>query len=225
MPTLVATVRMNVAQASSDELGWMTQVDWTLPFLGLCAAIAVLWLGRKLSQGAFVGRRKVQSKGRDLDFDLEIARLENQSPVEIASAKRGLVHLRGVLKSAQGTLGGPPEQARVWYNQCQAPKDAAVGVELCLMGDNTGQVALEDLSQARVIAPTQGEDPRFRALALGDRVEVLGEFIAEKVRKGDEADSEQIYGVIGRGRTFQIRLLERPEAQNPSSESPTRQTD
>lgn len=193
----------------------MTQVDWTLPFLGLCAALAVLWLGKKLSDGARIGKKKVQ--GRDLDFDLEIARLESQAAVEIAKAQSGLVHLRGVLRSAQGSLGGPKESARVWYNQVGAPRNAAVGVELCLMGDESGQVALEDLGQARVIAPLQGEEPRYRALALGDKVEVLGEFLAEKTRKDNEDPSQQVYGVIGRSRSYQIRVLERPDNHQDTS--------
>lgn len=199
------------SQPTGDELGWMTQVDWTLPFLGLCAAVAVLFLGRKLSQGALLGRKTSKSGGRDLNFDLEIARLESQTPVPIAQAQNGLVHLRGVLASAEGSLGGPPERARVWYNQCDAPRDAAIGVELCLLADETGQVALEDLSQARVIAPTQGQDPRFRTLSLGDQVEVLGELVAQKIRKGGEASQEQIYGTIGSARSYQIRVLDRPQ--------------
>lgn len=200
------------SQPSGDELGWMTQVDWTLPFLGLCAAVAVLFLGRKLSQGALLGRNKKQAGGRDLNFDLEIARLESQTPVPIAEAQSGLVHLRGVLASAQGSLGGPAERARVWYNQCDAPHDAAIGVELCLLADETGQVALEDLSQARVIAPTQGQDPRFRTLSLGDQVEVLGELVGQKIHKAGDSSQEQIYGTIGSRRSYQIRVLERPQA-------------
>lgn len=199
----------------------MTQVDWTLPFLGLCAAIAVLFLGRKISQGASFGRSKSKPSGRDLNFDLEIARLESQNPVPIDQAQSGLVHLRGVLASAEGSLGGPPERARVWYNQCDAPRDAAIGVELCLVADQTGQVALEDLSQARVIAPTQGQDPRFRTLSLGDQVEVLGEFVAQKIHKGGEASQEHIYGSIGGNRSYQIRVLERPSDSASSAQEPS----
>lgn len=200
-----------LCMSQPDELGWMTQVNWTIPLIGICAALAVLWLGRKLSQGGRIGRSSKQG-GRDLNFDLEVAQLESRPPVEIASAKSGLVHLRGVLRSAQGSLGGPEDRARVWYNQQGAPRDAAVGVELCLMGDETGQVALEDLSQARVIAPIQGEEPRYRTLQLGDKVEVLGELVAERMRKDGEDSAEQVYGVIGRGRGFQVRVLDRPDA-------------
>lgn len=199
-----------VCMSQVDELGWMTQVNWSLPLIGICAALAVLWLGRKLSQGGLIGR-KTNKGGRDLNFDLEIAQLEARPPVDIARAMSGLVHLRGVLRSAQGSLGGPEDKARVWYNQHGAPRDTAVGVELCLMGDDTGQVALEDLSQARVIAPIQGQEPRYRTLQLGDKVEVLGELVAEKTRKDGEDESQQVYGVIGRSRGFQIRVLERPD--------------
>lgn len=208
----------SMAQTKGDELGWMTQVDWTLPFLGLCAALAVLWLGRKLSQGARIGKKS--KGGRNLDFDLEVAQLESQPAVAIAQAKSGLVHIRGVLRSSQGSLGGPKERARVWYNQCGAPRDAAVGVELCLVGDETGQVALEDLAKARVIAPVQGEEPRYRALQLGDEVEVLGEFLAERVRRDEEEGSEQVYGVIGRDRRFQVRVLERSAQADKPSDAP-----
>lgn len=211
-----------IAQTAGQELNWMTQVDWTLPFLTICAALSVLWLGHRLSKGARFGKKGATPGGRDLDFDLEIARLETQPPVAIAQAKAGLVHIRGVLKSAQGSLGGPSDRARVWYNQVDGPRDAAVGVELCLLADESGQVALEELGQARVIAPIEGPEPRFRCLSLGDEVELLGEFLPEKVQKSEENAHEAIYGVVGRARTFQLRLLKRPE-QNTHSQRPAQE--
>ena len=211
----------NLAGAG-DELHWLSSVNWTAPLLLICLAVGVLFWSRQMAARRKRGGAKRSGSGRNLDFDLEIARLENQAPVAIADAKPGLVHIRGTIESAVGSLGGTKGRERIWYNRAGAARHAAIGVDLCLVADESGRVALEDLGSARVIAPKQGPtDDAFMSLQIGDHVEVLGSFIVEHVKKQDaQGTPPDVFGVVGRDRQLQVRVLERPTTPSQPEATP-----
>lgn len=205
---------------AQSDLAWLAETDWITPIFLITLAVGVLMWSRHYAQK----RAKSNANelkgggGRMLDFDLEVARLEEQAPVKIAAAKAGLVHIRGRIASAHGDLGGTQGRQRIYYNRCGAPRSAAIGVELCLVTDDSGQVALEQLEAARVIATPEGdEDLRYVTLQVGDEVEILGEFEAERVGKKGERADQKVYGVIGRSRQLQVRVLARPESPPSAS--------
>lgn len=222
MLSATKSISMTIAQG---DLAWLAETDWITPIVLITLAVGVLMWSRRFalqrSRGAQndSAERDLRGTGaRALDFDLEIARLEEQAAVPIAAAKPGLVHIRGRIASAHGSLGGPADRQRIYYNRAGAPRSAAIGVELCLVADDSGQVALEQLESARVIATPEGnEELRYITLQVGDQVEVLGEFEAERVSKKGESAKEKIYGVIGRNRQLQLRVLQRGDASTASA--------
>jgi hypothetical protein len=189
-----------------EDITWLMSAPWGKAAIILVAAMAVLFLGNTLMM-----RKKKAGGGRmsRLDFDVSVARLEDTPRVAIADAKTGPVHLTGRVLSATGTLGSRDGHARVWNNRAGAGRRTAVGAELAVVGDETGQIGIEGLEGARVIAPREaGKLHDTVSLYVGDLVQVLGHFVAE--HHGDDAESKNnIYGMMGADRQVQLRVLER----------------
>lgn len=205
----------------AEELGWLTDAPWGRVAVIVAIAVVVFTLGtgftKRLGRGRAAARRRP-------DFDLRIAKLESLPPTSIADANDGPVHIEGVIASANETLGGPPERARVYFNQKGAGRKAAVAAELVVVRDATGQVAIEDLEAARVIAASDGKPARPDArptysLRLGDRVQLLGDFRREVHAKKNEAAKDGIFGVMGDQGQIQVRLLERPRDESAEAQA------
>lgn len=216
------------SDGNGGEIDWILDGPWAKLALLITVAIAVLTMSNLLMK-----RRNAAGGGGRVrgDFDLEVAKMEDLAVTPIADASAGPVRLEAVLVSTQGSLGGKPGRECVWRNRYGGARSTAVASELVMAQDASGQVGIEDLEGARVLAPKDegGGKHEFASLYLGDRVELLGYFRAE--HHGDaEAASEQVYGMMGVDSQVQVRLLERPapdentdEAQ--ASEDPQPQSD
>jgi hypothetical protein len=212
VPGAVASLQPPASDARGD-LGWVAAGPW----LELTLLFGVAMLVMFVSSRALARRARASAADRRRgDFDLSVAKMEALPVVRIADAAAGPVRLEAVLRSASGAMGGAPERACVWHNRAGAVRSAAVAAELVVAGDESGQVALANLEQARVLAP---KDPRrgkheFVSLRLGDHVELLGVFTPE--RHGEDEDpSRRIYGVLGLDSQLQVRVLRRPELEAP----------
>ena len=221
---LMATM---LGPASTEDLGWLGDAPWAKVGLVITVAVFVLTIGGAMA------KRKPRGSGVNFrgkrDFDLQVAKLESLAVSPIASATSGPVHLEGVLSSANETLGGPPQSARIYHNRKGASRKAAVAAELVLLRDDSGQASIEQLELARVIAATDPKaDGRSQAadtisLHIGDRVQVLGYFRAE-LHGDDDLAAERVFGVLGDDGQIQVRLLERP-APDAEAESENAETD
>jgi hypothetical protein len=213
---LVSTLSIWFPEAG-EELGWLGNAPWAKVGLVITVAVFVLTLGGAMAKRR-PGSRRVKTQGKR-DFDLSVAKLESLAVGPIALATSGPVHFEGVLSSANQTLGGPPERARVYHNRKGASRHAAVAAELVLLRDESGQAALEGLETARVIAavdPKAGgrsQAPDTISLHIGDRVQVLGYFRAE-MHGDDEQAAERVFGALGEDGQIQVRLLERPSSES-----------
>ena len=200
-----------------DDLGWLISAPWGKSVLVVVVALLVLAAGN-----ALLKRKPWTNDARHRpDFDLEVARLESLPVSEIASARKGPVHLEGSIASAVGSLGGDPGRECVYRNRVGAGRGSAVGSELILVRDGSGQVGIENLEHARVVAPRERADPRAPetySLHVGDHVEVLGEFTIQP--HGDDTDPrDRVYGMLGADRRLQVRVLERAPKSTPTDKT------
>ena len=202
---------------SGGEIDWILDGPWAKLALLITVAIAVLTMSNLLMK-----RRNAAGGGRIRgDFDLEVAKMEQLPITPIAQAKAGPVRLEAVLVSTQGSLGGKPGRECVWRNRYGGARSTAVASELVMARDSSGQVGIEDLEGARVLAPKDegGGKHEFASLYLGDRVELLGYLRAE--HHGDaEAASERVYGMMGVDSQVQVRMLERATPSETEAEEP-----
>jgi hypothetical protein len=187
----------------------------------LSAAIGVFWYGSR----AFAKQRSASSlrprgrpffdasgraSGRDAVWRERVAAIERRAPTAIAEAVGGLVRIEGTIVNASGNLGGRRGRECVWRNRAGANPDSAVAAELIVVADATGQAGVENLERARIIAPAEPHGLHWEnvSLYLGDRIEVIGTFEADRV--GDEADPTQlVYGTLGGRDPLQVRLVHR----------------
>lgn len=161
------------------------------------------------------GRRLPQGKAReDKQFTAMVGRMVQRGLVTpIAEAGAGPVMIRGVLTSADTTLGGAPGRECVWQNRSGAPRDAAIAVEYVGIADATGRATIENLALADVVAPEDKRGPHrsFCALLLGDEVEVVGRFKPE--RFGEDPDPTRlVYGTLGADGNLHVRVSRREPA-------------
>lgn len=202
---------LDLETSSAGELSWLGSAPWAKVALIITVAVFVLMFGGVLAKR---GTRRGSALGGRRDFSLEVARLESLPATPIAEAHDGPVHFEGTLSSASETLGGEPGKERVYFNRAGAGRRSAVASELVLLRDATGQVSIEGLENARVIAAKERKGGRHDApdtisLRLGDRVQLLGHFRSE-LHGRDEAPEERVYGVIGDGQQIQVRVLAAP---------------
>ncbi len=210
-------------EAEGQELGWLTDAPWAKVALVITVALFVLTLGSSMAKRA--GRRRGNTLNRR-DFSLEVARLESLPRTPIAEAHDGPVHFEGVIASASETLGGEDGRERVYFNRAGAGRRTAVASELVLVRDESGQVSIEDLDGARVIAAKERRagarvsDAANISLRIGDRVQLLGYFRGE-VHGHDEAPEQRVYGVLGGGKPVQVRVmaLDDPPADPPPADT------
>jgi len=200
-----------------DGLGWLVQVPWLSTFGLVSLAVAVVLFGWYLQKraGKWENRRGRNSRSSLKKLDLSISRLESLPVTPIAQAKAKDLHVEGRLASAVGSLGGRPENACIWHNRAGANRESAVGTELVLLADETGQLGIENIAEARVIAPVETKSGgRDRvSLYLGDRVQVLGRFSPE-VLGNDDNPKSKVYGFLGRDGPIQVRLLDRYSSED-----------
>lgn len=153
---------------------------------------------------------------RDDEWRTALARLESRPPTPIAAAQTGLVRIQGVITSSTGNLGGVPGRECVWRNRAGAGPSTAVATELLFVADESGRCGVEELEQARVVAPVDklGAHYESTSLHVGDRVEVLGRFEREVLGE-DEDPTRLVYGTLGGDGRLDVRVLERPEPEPP----------
>jgi len=202
----------------TTQINWLLEAPWAKVALLVTLAVGVLVLANTLMRGKRRGRGK-----RRPDFDLRVAKLEALPVTPIAQAKAGAVHLIGTLHKGEGALG-TGEHACVFQNRAGSSRATAIAAELVLLRDESGTVGLEQLEDARVIAPKEDHGPHDTiALYLGDRVEIVGELL---VFEGSQTvGGEALRGMLGSLGQIQVRLVERPSPPaapplTPTSESP-----
>lgn len=201
-------------------------------------AIAVSWYGTRSFTKAR-GASTLRPRGRPFydegtgitGFDTvwreRVVGLEARPPTKIAEATGGTIRIQGKLVNASGNLGGRPGRECVWRNRAGARPDSAVGAELVVVADATGQCGVENLERARVIAPAESHGLHYEnvSLYLGDEVECIGTFESERV--GDDADpTKVVYGTLGGLGPVQVRLVQRPvpddaEANDDEDDDPS----
>lgn len=198
--------------SSEGDIDWLLDGPWAKLALLITVAIAVLTVGNLMvkRRGASVSGGRFRG-----DFDLAVAKMESLPVTPIADAQAGPVRLIATLSSSNGSLGGQPGRECVWRNRYGGARSTAVSAELVVAKDDTGQVAIEDLEGARVLAPK--DEPagktEFASLLLGDEVELLGYFAPEKHGAEDDP-GERIYGIMGVDSQVQVRLTNRPPAES-----------
>lgn len=204
----------------------------------LPVAILVFWFGSKQFSRQR-GGASLRPRGRpffgegtraenDATWRQTIARLEQAPPVSIAKAAAGPVRVEATIRAASGNLGGKPGRECVWRNRAGARPDSAVGADVIVVADASGRCGVENLEQARVIAPADSHGHHWEnvSLYLGDRVEIVGYFAPErlpetKAETEPEAEpeanehgadpAELVYGTIGTEGRLQVRLVSRPD--------------
>ena len=203
------------------EIDWLLTAPWAKVALLVTAAVGVLVMANLFA------RNRGQQRGTRArpDFDLRIAKLEALPPTPLAEAGAGAVHVEGVLEKGQGALG-QGEFACVYHNRHGAGRATAIGAELVLLADGSGLLGLENLEQARVIAPREDDGPHDTiSLYLGDRVQVLGELLL--LDQAQDVGERQLRGMLGTLGQIQIRVLERarpkpaPTSSTPPASAPS----
>lgn len=206
--------------------------DWDTGSLALLAflvigAVGVFWYGsRRLSKDR--GASSLRPHGRVLGghgprhlgaaWRAKATRLEERPPTQIAEASGAAIRVVGTIVRSSGSLGGPAERACVWRNRAGARPDSAVGAELIIIADDTGHCGVENLEAARVTAPAEkvGMHYEWISLYVGDEVEVLGRFTAERIEGDADDPREVVYGTLGADGPLEVRLVNRPQDSQPS---------
>jgi len=198
----------------------------------LTLAILVFYLGNRQVQ-RMLSARNTEPRGRrlpatklrhDPQFASLVGRMMQRGlATPIAEAQAEPVLIRGVLTTADGTLGGAPGRECVWQNRSGAPRDAAIAVEYVIVADASGRATIENLAFADVVAPEDKLGPHRAscALLLGDEVEVVARFKPE--RFGEDPDpSRLVYGTLGADGNLHVRVCKRaaPPADPGSDPAP-----
>lgn len=205
MIALITALAPSGDEPKGDEIDWLLSAPWASLALIMLLAVVVLFAGNILSKSK---RRRSAANARP-NFDLDVARMESLPAANPAEAKSGAAHFEGVLVSSVGSLGGSPERATVYQNRAGASRSAAVASELVVVQCEGGRISIENLEEARVLAPKQDMGPhKVIRLNLGDRVQILGHFTREV--SGDDSDpTQRVYGALGQSGQAQVRVLER----------------
>ena len=191
-------------------------------------AVLVYYLGNVRAQRA-MSARATEPRGRrgptsrkkdDPQFAAMVGRMMQRGLVtKIGEAEAGPVLVRGLLTTADATLGGPEGRETVWQNRSGAPRDAAIGAEYVVVADATGRATIENLATADVIAPEEKLGPHraYCALRIGDEVEVVARFKPE--RFGEDPDPTRlVYGTLGADGHLHVRKCQPPRTPQATSE-------
>jgi len=192
---------------TDGDVEWIIDGSWTKLAVLVFIAVSVLMLSQLVLKRNSGARRP--SRTRRLDFDLDVARMSQRERSDIASLDDGPSKLEGVIRSATESLGGDSHPI-VYFNRVGGGREAAVAAELVLVGDDTGQAALMNLDQARVIAtPESGASHERICLRVGDRVEVLGTARREAETKSSDSphSSSRVYATLGADAPIQVRRI------------------
>jgi hypothetical protein len=195
-------------------------------------AILVYWYGNRRLQRQF--GRNTEPRGRrsphattkeDPQFSAMVSRMLQRGLITpVAEAQAGPVMMRGVLATADATLGGAPGHECVWRNRSGAPRDAAVAAEYVILADATGRVTIENLALAEVVAPEDKLGPHrtYRSLLLGDEIEIVARFSPE--RFGEDPDPTRlVYGTLGADRNLHVRVYKRASVPASRGDLPAEQ--
>lgn len=199
---------------------WLYIIAVMLPL-----TIMVFWYGNRRVQRLLSarnteprGRRELSSRARqDPKFAAMVGRMMERglaTPIAEASAEPVLV--RGILTTADTTLGGAPGRECVWTNRSGAGRDAAIAVDYVIVADPSGRATIENLALADVVAPEDKSGLRRAscALLLGDEVEVVARFKPE--RFGEDPDpSRLVYGTLGADGYLHVRVCKRNPVSAP----------
>lgn len=211
---------MSIAHGApaGSEVEWLIDGIWFKLAMLVCVAICVLLAGQAFLKRS--GRRPGGGARRKLDFDLAVAKMASLPRTDIRDLCDGPCHLEGEIRSATEHLGGETHPI-VYFNRAGEGRDAAVAAALVLVGDETGQVALVNLDQARVIAaPEEGTTHARICLRVGDRVEVVGDAVMEAppARDAEMPQPGRVYATLGAQKSIQVRTI--TAASNPSGADP-----
>jgi hypothetical protein len=200
------------APDEADDVDWLVDGPWGKVALLLLGAAVVMLVANLLMRNSKRRRNLMQP-----DFNLRIAKLEQLPTTTIAAAKRGEIHLEGVLERGDAALG-TGAHACVYQNRAKASRATAIAAEVTLLNDGTGIVGITSLESARVIAPKEDDGPHdIIALYLGDRVEVVGELLT--FENPVTAGGRELRGMLGSLGPIQVRVLERPDRSTHVADS------
>ena len=199
-------------------------------FVAILVPVAVLvyYLGNARAQRG-MSERATEPRGRrgpsarkkdDPQFSAMVGRMMQRGLVtKIGEAGAGPVLVRGILTTADSTLGGPEGRETVWQNRSGASRDAAISAEYVVVADATGRATIENLATADVIAPEEKLGPHraYCALRIGDEVEVVARFKPE--RFGQDPDPTRlVYGTLGADGQLHVRVCQPPRQPQATSE-------
>lgn len=212
----------------SGQLVWLAIL---VPVAVLVFSVGSRRVRRQIGGRAILPQGRVrwvpgQGHRRDEQWRATVERLESRAPTPIASAQTGVVRIEGVITSATGNLGGAPGRECVWRNRAGAGPSTAVATELLFVADESGRCGVEELEQARVIAPVDKVGAHYESTSLhvGDRIEVIGRFEREVV--GEHEDPTRlVYGTLGSDGRLDVRVLERPAPLPSLRSEPTAPND
>ncbi|MEE9383348.1 MAG: hypothetical protein V3V08_08035 [Nannocystaceae bacterium] len=202
---MLAATMSNVPVAGGDaDFGRVLDGPWLMLTVLVAVAVGVLTFGQRVA----TLRRRGGAQRRRPEFDLKTAEFDAVPVTRISDAKDGPVHCVGVIASSTQVMGRG--RGCVWMNRAEGRRETAVAADLVMLRDASGQLGIENLESARVIAPKDSDDAPHDSVSLyiGDRVQVLGHFRTE--HHGEEPDpAEHVYGCVGSDAPVQIRVLER----------------
>jgi hypothetical protein len=205
--------------------GWDSgQLLWLAILIPIAVLVFSVGTKRVKSQLGTRGReRSVSDDGyrRDEAWRTAVDRLEAKPPTPIASAQSGLVRIQGVITGATGNLGGAPGRECVWRNRAGAGPKTAVAAELVFLADDSGRCGLEELEQARVVAPVDkvGMHYESTSLYIGDRIEVIGRFERDVLGE-DEDPTRLVYGTLGGDARLDVHVRERASVEKDAEVGP-----
>lgn len=209
--------------AEGEELGWLFTSQWSTLAVLVMIAVAVLLVGGMLSRNA--SRRRARSRP-GASFDLDVARMDSLPVTPARELAEGPAHVTGVIHSSVGVLGGAPGRECVYRNRAGGDRSTAVGSELIVVADASGRVAVENLEQARVLAPKRETGAHETiSLHVGDPVQVLGVFTPDPSDHDDDP-SQRVYGSFGSAGAVQLKVLSAARSTaSPDAADPTHPTD
>jgi hypothetical protein len=226
---VIARTLLEPAELSSGDDPFSMFSGWDsgqLLWLAILVPVAVLVfsVGSRRARSQ-LGTRAILPRGRDRPLPgrgpvrdevwrATVERLEARAVTAIAKAQAGPVRIQGVITGSSGNLGGAAGHECVWRNRAGAGPQTAVAAELLVVADDSGCCGVEELEQARVVAPADklGMHHESSSLRIGDRIEIIGCFEPEAADEpGDPA--QRVYGTLGGDGRLDIRVLERPSAE------------
>jgi hypothetical protein len=201
------------------DLGNTLDPSWFGLAMLVPVALIVVWYGNQSLRKYWTANRLepggrpffTDERNKDVEFEKQRLRLEQQPATAIAGAPDGILRIEGRIIASAGTLGGQPGRECVWRNKVGGLRNSAVASDAIVVADRTGKAGVEGLEAARVIAPHDKHSVHHESMGLyiGDKIEVIGRFAPDLLGEDDDP-TQNVYGTMA---SQVIRVLDRPTPQ------------